>query len=192
MFFEKHLKRFFVFALLITSAVLCSGEVKFGNFTSNSPCFFLGFGKKASIPGTEFIMGKVVDHNAEKTFILKNELYLRKKGHQKHKAKLQWLLPDNFPAGKYKVYTLFTLGGISTQQFIFSSGPDTEHLNFLGKFSQKNPKSWKASWQKGRISLGITSEDKILQIGINGFGSLQKIIKGFILEKVDNSQHDKQ
>ncbi|MBN2643431.1 MAG: hypothetical protein JXR78_17400 [Victivallales bacterium] len=178
-------KGIFVFSLLaFIHFTVGAEEIVFGKFHSSAPCILLGFGNESKVEGINSIAGEVISHDAENMYVSNSALHLRKKGHATQTTLLRWKLPEKLKAGKYAVYSLFTLGGVSPQNFSISAGTDVGHLSQRGEFKQKNIASWKADWQKSSEEIVLTPNDRFIQIEIKGSASLQKVINAFLLEYI--------
>ena len=154
--------------------------------SATTPCLWLD-ARPADAPceipaGISVAHGLIVTNNADSVVFSKGSgAVFRKAGHSNHVAVFQFKIPAGTPAGTYDIWTYFTLGGVSPQNFTIRTGPDPEHLEQRTQFRQKNAGSWRIAWGKGSTQITLNSDDRWIEIETSGMASQQRQFAAFLL-----------
>ncbi len=130
------------------------------------------------------VPGELLRHTAEEISLSDpNTLALKKKGFAKSEAILRYPVQAPISPGQYAVWTRFGQGGGSEQSFRLALGDGTKESEERLVFSQ-SAKSWDVQWRKAPKTLLIYPGDQTLEISVTGVATEQKLLGGFLLEKI--------
>lgn len=153
---------------------------------ATTPCLWLD-ARPADAPceipaGIPVAHGLIATNNADSVVFSKGSgAVFRKAGHSNHVAVFHFKIPAGTPAGTYDIWTYFTLGGVSAQDFTVRAGPDLDHLDSRAKFRQKNAGSWRIAWGRGSTQATLKADDRWIEIETSGMASQQRQFVAFLL-----------
>ncbi len=138
-----------------------------------------------AIPEVNLYGGTVLSNDAQSCAAGDSSLLISQPGHAKSTTTISFTLDPRPKAGKYAVWTAFTVGGVAANTFTIRAGKDLEHLSKRVAFSQKNAESWKTAWQKGAGAFVLFPSDAVATIEVSGMASDKKILDAFLLEPLE-------
>ncbi|MFZ2657918.1 MAG: glycosyl hydrolase [Victivallales bacterium] len=142
-------------------------------------------GKEAADPAVSLYGGKVLSHDGKSCDAGDSSVVLSQPGYKSSTVTLSYTLDPKPKAGKYKVWTAFTVGGTGGNKFTISGGKTPDKLSRRLDFAQQNLVSWKVDWQKAAGTLVIFPSDTTLTIEVAGMASDKKILDAFLLEPIE-------
>ncbi|MFA6291843.1 MAG: hypothetical protein WC637_08695 [Victivallales bacterium] len=142
-------------------------------------------GSVPSNPAVATYGGKVLSHDAQNCAASDSAVIVSRPGYKPSTISISYTLDPKPKAGKYMVWTAFTVGGIGGNKFTLSGGKTPDKLSRRLDFSQKNLVSWKIDWQRAEGTVVIFPSDTILTVEVAGMASDKKILDAFLLEPID-------
>ena len=129
--------------------------------------------------------GKILTHDGKSCHAGSESVVLSQPGHKSSSVTLSYSLDPRPRAGKYAVWTAFTVGGVAGNTFTIRAGSDPEKLGLRLSFSQRNVASWQTAWQKGAGTLVLFPSDRCVTIEVAGMASDKKVLDAFLLEPLE-------